>query len=543
MRKKSPSGSTPTLPEYADNPFIAGLPPPCPRRELLGHLAALPAFDEREREYPAHLRKHCIVRLIHYFEPLARQADLAERFDMLLRQGYVGRNPRTHDYIRHLQAGAERSEARSLDAPIRVPVRNTASAFALTGCSGVGKTKSVEQVLYLYPQLIEHDEPFSLIQIVWLRLEAPSQGSPKQLCINFFAAIDQLIGTNYLRRFGGRSTSTEQMLVWMAHVAQLHALGVLVVDEIQHLRQTKLGPQGLLNFLVTLVNTIGVPVVLIGTSAAVPILQGNFSQARRSSGLGSLNWERLHPDKSWEYFLKRLWRYQWTREPSAFTPELCAVLYEETQGIVDIAVKLFMLAQMRLVTLTEAGRKDPETLTGKLFRQVAREEFSIVQPMLDALRMNDRAKLARYDDLRPLQDHITRVINGAVSARSAVPVPVMPPTEAPQGEAPSVKAQLLASLKALGVAKDIAEVLVAETLAETPSGDPLLAMEAISKKLAAKPVPTQKSKTRRKPQDPESWPAEDLRRLVAEGKSNGQSAYEALKTAGIVCDPVHEFAA
>lgn len=543
MSKSKQPDTAPVLSEYADNPFISKLPPLRSQREYLDLLAARPAFDEWERTYPAHIRKHCIVRLVHYFEPLARQVELAERLDMLVRQGYIGRNPQTHDYIRHLHAGAERSEARSLDAQIKETVRNTAASFALTGCSGVGKTKSVDRVLHLYPQLIRHDEPFSLVQIVWLRLEAPTQGSPKQLCINFFAAVDRLLGTDYLRRFGGRSMSTEQMLVHMAQVAQLHALGVLVVDEIQHLGHAKIGPQGLLNFLVNLVNTIGVPVVLIGTSAAVPILQGNFSQARRASGLGSLNWERLVPDRTWDHFVTRLWRYQWTCDESELTPELCTALYEESQGIVDIVVKLYTLAQIRLVSLTEAGRKSPEILTEKLFRQVAREEFTIVRPMLDALRTNDRAKLARYDDLRPLQDHITRVLNDAIARPAASSATISPSTgDAPAG-APSVKTRVLESLRAIGVADDVARLLADETLAEIPSEDPLLVLESITRKLAAKPVTTRKTKARRKPQDPESWPAEDLRRLVADGKARGQSAYEALKAAGVVCDPAEAFAA
>ncbi|MHB1543038.1 MAG: hypothetical protein ACYCS1_01295 [Gammaproteobacteria bacterium] len=163
-----PDGSLPVaLSEYSDNPFIARLPPLLSQRALLDALVSRPPFDERERGYPAHLRKHCIVRLVRYFEPLPRQVQLADRFAMLLRQGYVGRNPLTHDYLAHLHNGADRVEAGALDAPIGRPVENTAASFALVGCSGIGKTLSMNKVLHLYPQLIHHREPFSLIQIVW----------------------------------------------------------------------------------------------------------------------------------------------------------------------------------------------------------------------------------------------------------------------------------------------------------------------------------------------------------------------------------------
>ncbi len=540
MTDRNDDGPSPGLPEYVDNPFIARLPGLMPQRDLLQALASRPPFDERERGYEAHIRKHCIARLARYFEPMARQVQLAERFGMLLRQGYVGRNPLTHAYIAHLHAGAARIEAGALDAVADPPAENTAASFALVGCSGSGKTASMEKILRLYPQTIAHREPFSLIQIVWLRLESPSQGSPKQLCINFFSAVDRLIGTDNARRFAGRGVSTEQMLVHMAQVAQLHALGVLVVDEIQHLKQTKLGPQALLNFLVTLVNTIGVPVVLIGTLGAIPILQGNFSQARRASGLGSLVWDRLQPDASWDHFLARLWRYQWIRQPTPLTPGLRAALYEESQGIIDIVVKLFMLAQLRLVSISEAGRRQPETLTEKLFHQVARDDFSIVRPMLEALRANDAQKIARYDDLRPLQDYVHRVLASAIGGALATDVPTAPTVPA-AGEAahPPIEEKILASLASLGVADDVARALIKEADAEGHADDPLLLMSRITAKLSATPMKRRKPKP--VPDAPGEMPREDLRRLVAEGKSAGKTGHEALRDAGAVRSPLRDF--
>ncbi len=541
MADPSAGDLPPDLPEYAENPFIARLPGLMSQRGLLQALASRPRFDEKERGYEAHIRKHCIVRLARYFEPMARQVQLAERFGMLLRQGYVGRNPLTHAYIAHLHAGAARIETGALHVAVDPPAENTATSFALVGCSGSGKTLSMEKILRLYPQTIAHQEPFSLMQIVWLRLESPSQGSPKQLCINFFSAVDRLIGTDYARRFAGRGVSAEQMLVYMAQVAQLHALGVLVVDEIQHLKQTKLGPQALLNFLVTLVNTIGVPVILIGTLGAVPILQGNFSQARRASGLGSLVWERLQPGASWDRFVERLWKYQWVREPAPLTPGLRAALYEESQGIVDIVVKLFMLAQLRVVGISGAGRRQPETLTEKLFRQVARDEFSMVRPMLEALRANDAEKIARYDDLRPLQDHVHRVLASAVgetSTADAPPAPALPAT-APEAASSPIEEKILASLASLGVADDVARALIEEAGAEGGIDDPLLLMSRIAAKLSATPV--KRKKPRPEQEAPSEMPREDLRRLVAEGKSAGKTGYEALRDAGAVRPPLQDF--
>lgn len=97
-----------TLPEYARNPFIAKLPSLKTQKAMYKDLLAEPLFDERECGYPPHLRKHCIARLAKCFLPQARQVELADRFALLLRQGYLGRDPLTHDYLRHLHNGIER---------------------------------------------------------------------------------------------------------------------------------------------------------------------------------------------------------------------------------------------------------------------------------------------------------------------------------------------------------------------------------------------------------------------------------------------------
>lgn len=138
----------PDLPEYRDNPFISRLPPVLVLENALSALTDLPIYREEERRYSAHLRSHCILRLKRYFDPMERQLQLETRFAALLRQGYVGRNPNTTDYLHRLQNGYERVVRRDLQASCH-PVESTASGFALIGCSGIGKSRSIERVLRL----------------------------------------------------------------------------------------------------------------------------------------------------------------------------------------------------------------------------------------------------------------------------------------------------------------------------------------------------------------------------------------------------------
>lgn len=170
-------------------------------------------------------------------------------------------------------------------------IRSTASSFTLMGFPGVGKSTAIERILSLYPQLIIHQYPINTIQIVWLKLNCPHDGSLKSLCQNFFEKIDSLIGTDYFKKYGRSPNSVSSMVTRMGQIARLHCLGVLIIDEIQHLLSTKGdASEKMMNFFVTLINEIGIPVMMIGTMRARALLQKDFRQARRGSGQGDMVW-------------------------------------------------------------------------------------------------------------------------------------------------------------------------------------------------------------------------------------------------------------
>src|SRR5690606_22925618 len=123
--------------------------------------------------------------------------------------------------------------------------QQTASGFTIIGISGLGKTSSLERVLAMYPQVIVHSEykgiPFSMYQVVWLKLECPHDGSLKGLLFDFFSAVDRLLGTSYYDKMVRARPTVDVMLSAMYQVARNCSLGLLVIDEIQHLSLAKSG--------------------------------------------------------------------------------------------------------------------------------------------------------------------------------------------------------------------------------------------------------------------------------------------------------------
>ena len=110
----------------------------------------------------------------------------------------------------------------------------------------------------------------------------------------------------------------EEFIPDMKNLALKHSLGVLVIDEIQNLVSAPgTSADEMLNFLVEMDNEVGVPIVLVGTFKAEPILCGDeFRRARRAAGQGDCVWERMKEDAVWRKFAKRLWKYQFVRNPS-----------------------------------------------------------------------------------------------------------------------------------------------------------------------------------------------------------------------------------
>jgi hypothetical protein len=85
------------------------------------------------------------------------------------------------------------------------------------------------------------------------------------------------------------------------------------------------------------------------------------------------------------------------------------------------------------------------------------------------------------------------------------------------------------------LAPDVAELMLKESLAENPSMDALQLVASIGGKLKA-PAEALKPKKSKRPQkaEPPELPANDLRRIAAEGKLQNLAAYEALKAAGTI---------
>lgn len=505
----------PGVARYRGNPLIEALPPIMDLQDLKVKLSGKVDFDPKDCFEKGHLRTHQIsASLDDFFQPLSIHKQLEEKISIMIRGGYVGRNIEDGSLNTKMQEGYRRIQE-GVASDFRFSQSNsTARSLSLIGCSGSGKSTTLNRILATYPEVIFHPK-YNFIQLPYLRIECPSNGSLKSLCLNFFREVDRTIESNYEQRYAQKRLGTEVLLSMMGQVATQRAIGVLVIDEIQRLTlKRNVTKEQMLEFFVALVNVVGVPVVIAGTPKARPMFEMELQAGRRSAGFGSLFWEPMKPGPhvidvktgkpkrtEWRAFTDKLWQYQWlTKRDEILGEEIRDCWFDLSQGVLDIVVKLFVLAQMRAIST------GLERITVKLLRTVYEQELKPVHPMLDALRSGNPKLIVKYSDLRmPALDKRLLELQKLIEERQAEKQ-----DESAFGSNEKVR-KLYMMLQAMGCESDLLKPLIENVFKQFPN----LSMPELSKiVLEWYSEPPEPKKTKAETVKPSDWhtlSSDDLR--------------------------------
>ncbi|MEC5424274.1 ATP-binding protein [Virgibacillus sp. C22-A2] len=383
------------LEEFNENPLIQALPPLLDKAGIIKKLMVKPIYKEEEKHVDSAYRLHMANRLFQLFTPLPVHVDVWNMIHSLIMQGYLARNPFDKHYKEYINESGKEIINRSFDINSRHNFRTTAGCGTFIGFSGIGKTTTINRVLINIPQIIVHSQykniHYNQIQLVWLKLEAPSNSSLKALCLQFFMKIDELLGTNNYKKYVSRNMSVDHMLPLISQVSHNIGLGLLIIDETQNIK--KRGAEQIMNFFVYLINT-GINLCLIGTPGAYDLFGKELRMTRRLTGNAEIIYNNMQYGNEFTFLLESVWKYQWTRKDVPFNEEFARTFYEETQGISDLVIKLFVYSQQQAI---ESGK---EELSIELIKKVAKEKFRLLQPMLEAIRSGNPHKIAKYEDIR-----------------------------------------------------------------------------------------------------------------------------------------------
>lgn len=510
------------IPQYRGNPLIEALPPSLDADAAVESLFQVPEFDAEQRDWSNAERLQMIAQLSSFMVPMDRHLQLAQSLDSLMRQGYVGRAPRSaasHRVFTNLYA---QQKAGKCFQPSAAQLTAQLSG-TLLGIPGMGKTTTIRRLMARIPEVIYHPE-LHLYQIPYLHIETPYDGaSVKGVAESIFRKLDLLLpDARYGEQYSNPRAGAETLMNHAARLLHMHAVGLLVVDEVQNLENSPKNRQSLMTLLVSASNELGVPILFVGTNKAQHLLSLDFRQARRSTGLSSAYWGQLArgtleaPDE-WEEFLTVLWHFQWVRRPVPLTQAMSDLMYHHSQGVIDIAIKLFAMSQARGI------HDESESLEGALIDDVAQKEMAFVMPMIDAMRRNDVTALLNCRDIAPIGlDELMADVGLRRSGRKLSAATI-------NGTNPLFTPTVARTLQSLGFEGTEAQAL-AEKVAD--SGNTLEAVrDALAHSTSGKKLKTSANSANAT----QSFPPGDYRNALNPDVA-GASVFERLKSLGMVAD-------
>lgn len=395
------------LSEHKGNLFIEALPDYCGEEAIKYMFTGEPEKIDRNKVYDFHELYLMINRLENFLLPFRYHHEFALiLYDMVI-NGYKRRFCRgTEDQLKRIRELNEVGEvvndddAYSLFQHLQKKNGTVPMSLFIVGESGTGKTLTLNMLCQMFPDGIRHyeykDQPITRLQIPCVKIDCPRNGSLMEICQRFFRQIDIIAGTNYLDKLSLGVRSISRTIIEMDRLALQYAVGVLIIDEIQNVLQTETKNEldQVLNFLVELSNTLGIPTVFVGTPESRALLKGRAAVIRRLTTEGEKHLTRFKQDApQWDKFMENLWQYQYLPEYIPLSKSINDTFYKYTQGNVAQVVNLYSTVQKK--ALFEVN----PIISCSFIDKVATEWFSTLKEMNEDLASGQKKRINKYRDL------------------------------------------------------------------------------------------------------------------------------------------------
>ncbi len=389
--------------DYAGNPMIEALPLILDSEEkVINAFKLLPQINEEDSREANRIKAHILQRVKKLIVPLPIHLQLESIISVLIRNSYIYRNPISKEYIQELNELSNLKENADIIMESgmfeKEQLNHPAQCMFINGLSGMGKTTAIDRILSFYPQVIRHEKyngvQFVRTQLTWIKIDCPYDGNFITLCRSVFSEIDRVVGERYLEKYGYLTRSASTMIMHLTHLLKIYNVGMLVIDEMQNLLNGKDDPNKMLDFFVTLTNMISLPVIFVGTNKARTLFQKNLRLARRVQSDGYIEMRNIEKNSpTWDLIINSIFNFAMVDKKCIKNDEVNDAFYNECQGIISIAVMLFLFTQ------NAALISNKDKITPKLIREVARTDLILVKPMMEALRSGNPLEIARFDDL------------------------------------------------------------------------------------------------------------------------------------------------
>lgn len=394
--------------------FTTKLPEMKSGNELISALSIIPEYDETICQQNQAVRLMALSDLYQIYIPSQMSLEIYSKLYLALLRSMQKKGTQMAIKQRYENYKAIQQQSYS-------GILGGSDSFTIIGTSGIGKSSAISRAISLITEnrIIETDKPYTKI-IPCLIVQCPFDSSVKGLLLEILRKVDEELGTDhYIHAVKSRASTTDMLIGAVSSIA-LNNIGMLVVDEIQNVVNSKNG-KSLIGALTQLINNSGISICMVGTPESTVFFEQAMQLARRSVGL---QYTTMKYDEYFQSFCKIIFKYQFLKNQTEITAAITEWLYEHSAGVVSVVVSLIHDAQeiailtgkevLNLDTLNEAyqqrltllhGYIQPSVIQNKLTTKKKKTAASVKknqtqsQPKQEGYSITEIAERAKAENL------------------------------------------------------------------------------------------------------------------------------------------------
>ena len=302
--------------------------------ELLSALEVLPEYDTAICDADAPVRLMALSDLYRVYVPNQMSLEIYSKLYLALMRSLQKKGTT-------LAIQQRNQNYRAIVQQEYSGIMGGSDSFTIIGASGIGKSSAISRAITLITEnrIIEVENPHTKI-IPCICVQCPFDSSVKGLLLEILRKVDEVIGGNYYPNALRARTTTDMLIGSVSQVALNH-IGLLVVDEIQNVCNSKNG-KSLVGMLTQLINNSGISICMVGTPESAVFFEQAMQLARRSLGL---RYDVMEYGDNFKTFCEVLYSYQYVKQRTEITDGITEWLYEHTSGNISVVVSLIHDAQ------------------------------------------------------------------------------------------------------------------------------------------------------------------------------------------------------
>ena len=344
--------------------FTTKLPEMKSGNELITALSIIPEYDETICQQNQAVRLMALSDLYRIYIPSQMSLEIYSKLYLALLRSMQKKGTQLAIKQRYENYRAIQQQSYS-------GILGGSDSFTIIGTSGIGKSSAISRAISLITEnrIIETDKPYTNI-IPCVFVQCPFDSSVKGLLLEILRKVDEELRTDhYIHAVKSRASTTDMLIGAVSSIA-LNNIGMLVVDEIQNVVNSKNG-KSLIGALTQLINNSGISICMVGTPESTVFFEQAMQLARRSVGL---QYTTMNYDEYFQSFCKIIFKYQFLKNRTEITAAITEWLYEHSAGVISVVVSLIHDAQeiailtgkevLNLDTLNEAYQQRLSLLHG-----------------------------------------------------------------------------------------------------------------------------------------------------------------------------------